>query len=392
MFSFAHFRHSRFLKNLRSVRGFTLTEMGLVVVLAGIMLVPLYSLIFYVTQLRPADDRFESVQEALAEHLRVTGTLPCPAAPALNMDDGTQAAFQAGNCTAGGGVVVTGGVSIGAVPIDSLRAAVNCAPPLVAWTIDVRSALRKSVFNFREVLTGEKGARDGVGGAIASNRGEDTECLSRDYMLDDFGNKLIYAVTNTATVAGFDVFDPALGSIVVQDQNGNLATQSRQVYILVSVGADGKGAFQRDGTPTGIACPGGRDAENCDFANATFVAMPKNDQVGAAFFDDQVDFGIAGFLTEDSFWRWGGVAGTNRDMVFNDNARLILDSDAVPDPGDRVVVERGGVNVAADLVVQGAGRQIDVESNVLVGEDVTATGNVVSPKFCYDPPLTPDCM
>ena len=392
---------------LTSEDGFTLTELILVLALVGIMLVPLYSLIFYIKQLGPQEQRFERIQEALAEHLRVTGTLPCPADPALNMENNDNA-YIAGNCTATGGITIDGGVAIGAVPIDNLRAAVNCTDIATARTLlnftagsDIETALKEGIYSLREVISGEKGQTDGAGNAIGSNRAEDVRCMPRDYMLDEYGHKFIYAVTIAATQTTFDIFNNATGQIRINNQAGLQATNNDQIYALISLGADGKGGRQANGIAYGITCgtpAASLDNENCD-GDATFVAAPKNDQIGANFYDDHIDFGIAGFLTEDSFWRWGNNGTGGRDMILNNNARLILDADTTGmNANDSLFINSGGVGINQNMTVQSGRILVDApttagvnpQANVRVQDKANAASTITSPKFCYEDPLVPD--
>lgn len=386
--------------------GFSLSELALVFVIMGLMIVPLYLIIFQVTKLKPNEARFDIIQEALAEHLRVTGTLPCPADPAVDVDTGAAAFASVAGC-AGGSVVNVSGVSIGAVPIDNLRAALSCGDTglLTGATGDILGALKEGVYGIREVLTGEKGVNDGDGNLIGTRRSEDVRCVQREYLLDDTGSKFVYAVTTAATVAGFDLFDNTVGQIRITDALGNQATINDQLYVVLSVGGDKKGAYQRDGT-LGIPCgfDPGVDIENCDYTVAggednIFVAAPRNDQTGATFYDDRVDFGIAGFFNEDTFWQWGGAGGTGRDMMLGGNARLIVDM-ATPDAADTVanfasaplapdaiVVNSGGVQVDDDLVVNGTA-SLRTIGEVVVGTSSRASGDVTAPAFCYKDSLT----
>ncbi len=393
--------------------GFSITEIAVVLVMITLMMVPLYSILFHIADLKPDNERFEIIQEGLAEHLRVTGTLPCPADMTLDMNAAGGAAYLS-NCA--GAISAAGGdVLIGSVPIDNIRAAVNCADSgLLGATGDALSSLKESVFSISEVLTGEKGATDGEGDAIGTDRAENIRCPLREYLVDENKNKFIYAVTTDATNPGFDMFDTGAGEIIVRDANGNNATTDRQIYILVSVGPDGKGARIGDGFLSGKACnlADGIDAENCD-NDEVFVASPKNDAIGPNYFDDVIDFGIAGFMSEENFWQWGDLNGGGRDVILNTNSRLVIDPvdptqtplADLPDDDDSLYVNRGGIRVEGGLeakaktrynTVTGTnetnGGTVETENSISVTNRSNAKKRVVAKHYCYKDSLVGACV
>lgn len=380
-----------FLKRCKKYEGgFTMAELGFVIVIAGIIMVPIYSIIFYITQIGPDEKRFEVIQRGLAEHLRVTGTLPCPADPTADLDDGA-VSYQA-DC---GGVTSVGGVYIGAVPVENLRAALGCADlGILNVTADVLTSLRNKLLGLREIFT------DGADADGNTYNVDDSLCVPRDYILDEFGNKFIYAVSIDATSPGFNMFTTG-GNVVVEDEAG-IIVDDKQIYVLVSTGKDGKGAYQRDGTRRGVDCGDrpGLDNENCN-EDRTFVAATQANVEGNRFYDDKIDYGIAGFFTEESFWQWGDadMPSGGRDMILNTGTRLLLDPMGTPDLNDALYVNSGGADIKTNLRVEdgGAGGNVNSGNTVEVNEKANAVpeagvgGNVEAPKFCYDPPLTSGC-
>lgn len=393
--------------------GFSLVEMAIVFVLIAVMMIPLYSLLFNITKLRPDNERMEIIQEGLAEYLRVTGTFPCPAPLGLDMDNNDNA-YRA---SCGGAIAVNGAsgaanaVLIGAVPIDDIRAAVGCGDVattgLASFSADVLGSVKDTMYSVREVFVDEtslnvrgKGETDGVGNAVKSDRIDDIRCPLKEYLANEDEHKFIYAVTEDATQIGFDIFNPGgVAEISVLNAAGLVATDENQIYVLIDTGSDGKGSYQRDGTLTGVACDPleGIDAANCDYTDAIFVAAPLNadeQTTPANFYDDVIDFDISGFMSEQSFWQWGTDSGGNRNMILNNSARLVIDpidptnadTDHLPDADDALVVNRGRIYVEEDVMIKGAADSstVNIEAaDVANSERINTKNEVVSDRFCY---------
>ena len=116
--------------------------------------------------------------------------------------------------------------------------------------------------------------------------------LSQEYALDEWGNKLEYAVTIALTSAG--TYGAGTGTIQASDGNGtNLTTPANTAQFLVySHGRDQKGAYPASGTAPAVSCAGSaqKDAENCD-DDAVFYEAPTAKYRGvadASFSDDVV--------------------------------------------------------------------------------------------------------
>ena len=399
----------QFLKNNR---GFSLVELGIVLVIGAVMTIPIYTLLFYVSDLKPTDERMEIIQEALAEHLRVTGTLPCPADITADATSGASA-YQA---SCGGAISVSGGSTlIGAVPIANLKVAVDCARNdggLVSLTTDTATALKDSIYSLGEIFTGTNLRTQFDGSTLESTKAENVRCPLNEYIADERDNKFIYAVSTAATNTTYDIFNPnaTAGGVTIQDTSGNVLSNN-QPYVLISLGDDGKGGYGRNGTIIGDACgTSDADSENCDYDDNIFVAAPHNPS-SANYYDDNVDYNIASFMQEDSFWSWGDVAGTSRDMILNPRAMLVLgprdDASAglAVEDDDGVVVNRGGVLVSGDLDVH-AQKFFDGSSQSVNGGNLISSGDVVatsqetnirnyavSGRYCYESSksLTTEC-
>jgi len=119
--------------------------------------------------------------------------------------------------------------------------------------------------------------------------------LPDSYAADSWGNKLTYAVSITHVSKVSSVADSD-GPITVNYGDraggaGNYALTTKAVFIVISHGPDGKGAYPLLGTAVGTACgaTNNNDVENCNDADATFYDTAYNDGANAnQFFDDYV--------------------------------------------------------------------------------------------------------
>lgn len=400
---------------LKKNSGFSLVELGIALIISGILIVPIYALMVYVVTLKPTDDRMAVIQEALAEHVRVTGTLPCPANLSLDIDSNTDAyrGQSTGDiCT---GSISNGNVYIGAVPIQNLKVVTDCASndnsdvPLAS---DAVTALKDSVYSMAEIFTGKKFAS---GLHSESTKAENVRCPLNEYIMDEHGHKFIYAVSTKAVKSGFDAYTPLDNGygVEVRDINNNIISEN-QPYILVDLGPDGKGGYDRHGTKNGGSCgTSDADSENCDYDD-TFVASSENLASGS-YYDDIVDYNIGGFLQENNFWNWTNNGGSTSNVALNQHVMLTID---LADPNntastlpalaadDGVVVNRGGILTQGDLTVHAQEHIASTAYNIIDGGNVTANEHLdatvnetniknisLSAQYCYsaDLALTPEC-
>lgn len=129
---------------------------------------------------------------------------------------------------------------------------------------------------------------------------------------DKYGNRYLYAVTesNTSTTGFATAAND--GVIRVQDLNGNPITTTAS-FVVVSPGENGLGAYKFATGAIPTACGGtGEDAENCN-NDGVFADGRYNDGSTAAnYFDDTVSFTPkfvlqAGGTSTDGLWRANGV-------------------------------------------------------------------------------------
>lgn len=228
-------------KKDQQIAGFTLFEMTVVMIIAGIVLALLgATLLAYNNEnrIKTTEIRSEEIQKALSRYLVANGRYPCVARRDLGADD---AAFgreitticNAGNVT---GTVNAGNVRIGAVPTRTLN-------------------------------------------------------LPDTFAADGWGRKFTFAVTKALATNGSYRSDSGVISIV---NSSNVVFFPSAHYVIVSHGATGIGAraftYENSGTAIeAVPCTGaGLDAENCndnEVFMSTLINTTKNDP---AFFDDYV--------------------------------------------------------------------------------------------------------
>ncbi len=418
-------RHKNHYKSkAKRCAGFSLIELAIVILVASLAVTPLYKMLL----VKPLDEGTEMTRilSGLSEHLRVHGTLPCPAR--LDLDTNNANYSTEGDCTANAGVTVVNGMAIGAVPTDTLKVAMDCLDFFEtdnerATALDLivgNSVARKSMASVRDTLVaGSSDAKLDI-----------TGCIADSDIIDKYGNKFLYAVDISATTAPVNagaVFDRNAPSsnILVQDIGGASVTAINPNFIVLSHGQDGNGGFDKDGNAI-FPCGANLDSQNCN-NNGTFLNIPARIINTATYFDDTMDFSLAGYEREEDYWNWAGNAGA-RDLSFSnpalgaDASRMIIDTPTGIDnttAADKLVVNNG------DLEVNGATGEIavDVEINatqniIATLGDITATdGNLTvndpggtgngnidadgditsvtqfnSPIFCYEPynPATSD--
>lgn len=409
-------------KTYKNQRGFSSVELALVILTSGLLLGALLTAMRsnHVVEQYRIEKVFDHIQAAMAEHLRVYGYYPCPADPTLALG---VAGYSTGNCAAGGLTVDATGfddgdgppgpVLIGSVPIASLNQALNCVGANrgnAADTDDLFSPAFQDELNDAAQIAFDSAGSHAATDARSNMSVERVTCLSDEFMLDNFGNKITYAVTEYSTdrvglpaapgaPPGVLMFNSACGGqscggIRILDQNGNLAAQDSVHYVLVSHGPDEQGTYSNRGVPgTGAnACGGGGlDDENCD-GDETFRIMPYAQmQTGdeAGHFDDYVSYSIHGYEREDEMWNWAGdisLTSGGRSLVLGEEYWGLKIGVDYSSPND-FLIKTGPADQWERLKVYG---------NMLADDDggadtgkVTAKGAFVAPRYCYTPGSSP---
>jgi len=201
------------VRNYHEEKGFTIIELAIVMVISSVLFVTVATAINHLFGLgqQTETQRMSYVTVALSEHLRVSGTLPCPAD--INLDSHHKDYGRA-DCNAAGVKIVNGqnggNVLIGSLPIVDLRIAVGCdeerglESSLNNDSADVLSDASgmQSVIelfrNFQKPEDSKTSTRIYDSDAL-SNRMNNIKCLGNEYVLDTNGLKYIYAVSEFAT-------------------------------------------------------------------------------------------------------------------------------------------------------------------------------------------------
>ncbi len=169
-------------------------------------------------------------------------------------------------------------------------------------------------------------------GAIPTN----TLDISNDLMIDEYGNRLTYAVTlgltgpnddqlllpnldPPAVIREYKETDPVSGTVVTKTANTE--------FIIVSHGADGAGSYTAQGVPNGTACrtttnPGDGDSLNCSW-QTTFSATFRDEanNFASIFGDDAYDDMAVHSLGENDGW-WQATGGAGSDIVNRNPANI----------------------------------------------------------------------
>lgn len=270
----------------KSASGFTLIEIALVVIIAGLITGAAFDL--YKVHRADRDDlatreNIDIAREALNEFFALQGRYPCPANPGLgpmdpNYGEEVCRNYGAGNpcpvglfCTEVGSRDANNNgapdpVTIGALPAKTLRNFINAAP------------------------------------------------ITTRHMIDGHGSKFTYAVSELMTEQTYSLLTPAnsqLGAIDLRDENDRSIIEPEKSihFVVLSHGRNRKGAHLLDGTQLG-GCTGivlgtpttptpGNDfgsgldpeLENCDNNDAVFVSGLRSfsNQEGQ-YFDDTLVF------------------------------------------------------------------------------------------------------
>lgn len=242
---------------LTSKDGFSLVEMAIVLVVIALITGSIMSV--GVSQIDAAQkaqtlNKMKAIEQALAGYLRINGRIPCPASSTLpigNADFGIE--YCTGTSSVGSGNTL---VVQGAVPVVTLQ-------------------------------------------------------LPNDFMFDGWGNRFTFVITQAFAGSGSNYGTPtttyyfgnsSAGQITVRDASGGSRT-SQAVYVLISHGANGAGAWIKGG--------GGQQpvSTNTDEANnSQSTALGNFDQIfvqeeTGEVFDDLVSYKMTWQLIREA----GGV-------------------------------------------------------------------------------------
>lgn len=313
------------MRPAKTTSGFSLIELCIVLVIAGLLLAVVAQVYMIYAQKKSLSDTFArqtSISAAIARFYAENGRYPCPAIPSLGRYD---ANVGREHCPA-------------AVPAMGACDAGLC-----------RAAGRDTDLdgNPNAVLIGD------VPFVTLSIAMTDT--------YDGWGRKFSYAVTELLTSNA--TFNEGIGAIgVVKEDGVSLVNPADSAHlVIVSTGQDGKGGYLPDGGLFAPCATAQLDGENCD-ADARFMSGLRADAAGPSHFDDIMQYKI---WTMSSLWSF---APSNPNNIYNRNPGNVGVGTTTPQQkldvngnirADEAHVERlcdnAGLNCFAPGIIGGAG-------------------------------------
>ncbi len=413
----------------RPVYGFTLFELVVFILIAGLLLTMLVSFtkIYLKQEQRNANEEaIRDIQTALDQFYGLTGYYPCPAGPRYALgaaDHGKELRFvspdtppdaaiippgpaRLGRCKAGPGgqaaqplLGVPSGVS-GAVRVDGFRVDsgtgtfVNIAPPGAPNATNNIKNPDGSPVGDRTVFIGD------IPYVTINETFENNPSVSGlkplplSKTVDAFGQKFIYAVS--APMTHIDTYDLEKPNITVRKLNYRFTTLADQTvananrstpYLIVSSGADRLGTRNVQGlSPNAALCAGAvagtnqfSRRENCNsdaiflmtmgtnanLSYTTAAATAANNFAGAKYFDDILSYNA---YTESAFWE--KTKDSPSDMNNSNSGNVGIGREP---------------NALFKLDVQGKSRADKLVSQEICSQDAVV-GAVFTPEGnCFDP-------
>jgi prepilin-type N-terminal cleavage/methylation domain-containing protein len=318
-------------KKIARQKGFSILE--LVVVLGVIALISGAGLTMATGAIKAADrvatqERLNTIKLALDSFAKTYGYLPCPANRIIvptNTNFGIESRTGTA-CTAigGGGMVSSGSIWIGAVPVRTLGLPDNYAGD--AWggklTYSVSAGVAANPTSYSTAPTQELAVRHGT--ISASNKlGNNRDLISGGTASNNGGNLRVTFASTTDPIFGRTItttdrayissasykgsFTPSAVTATTVDfasipfsaadsgvRIAWLTHNGGKAYAVVSHGADGRGAIPINGTtiPASKACnTSATDGENCDDDSIFLDGFFNDGSQASLFFDDYVVYG-----------------------------------------------------------------------------------------------------
>lgn len=355
-------------------KGFSLFEMALVITITGLIIAGAAQ--YYVIYVKQSKDdvTFENIQlmkTAIAEFYTDRGRYPCPTDPTLPPSDPDYGKEMCPGKSVGG--VAVPAIAVGSCwhglcrvqsvrQIDTNGDGTDDPQTVLIGAFPIRNILRDMVADPSDV-----NIADGV----------DQMPVDIDFpgaqTLDAWKNKLIYAVTESMTDGV--TYNNNLGAVTIKDEFNEslLEPDDSAHYAIVSLGENGRGAYNAEGNYVGEDCdtstvpavydpmnPSIASQQSIEFENcnndSVFKSALKNEILGDLFNDDMTAFEV---WAATELWAPSPI---NPNNVYNVNIGNV--GVGVTDPGQRL-------EIAGDLQAS------DVLSKRLCDN---STGT-----YCFDP-------
>lgn len=268
-------RNHRLRRTLRKIQGFSLLELSIVLTVMSIMLSSAITIAIKKTDAdreEQTDERMEIIKMALSEFVRVNKRMPCPAQGSLALTNANfglelvtkNAANDVADCdTADHGR--TAAVSIGVVPVRSLGLADEVM--MDGWGRRISYVVDEVYINNHLASDSSKGTCDGV--SIANCSGFNEDC-------------------DGSTDTDCFWYDTA-GGITIGSNAGASDISTETVYVLISYGENGHGAYPRNGgTLIDVSSTDAEELENAEEGvsfDVNFVTKTSTDT-----YDDIIEY------------------------------------------------------------------------------------------------------
>jgi prepilin-type N-terminal cleavage/methylation domain-containing protein len=246
------------MKNKANSRGFSLIELSVAIAVLGVIIyttLAVFAERSAIDKVAVTERKMDVIEKAIHLYFKTNADLPCAADGTFAL---THAAFAVEDCAVNNFGLSVSGVVSGVVPTRTLN-------------------------------------------------------LPDDYMFDGWGRRFTYFVTTASTVGSM-----AVGNMIINDRVPLEITSvpnNRAVYVLISHGENGVGAWRRNGgatrTPSVAATTSVHELENAAVdisgalsgANITFRDDLINDELAATaadYFDDIVRWKTKGMIDYDA--------------------------------------------------------------------------------------------
>ena len=318
--------------------GFTLLEAAIIITVLSLIMAPFFGYLanrHSKRELVKQEEAHKQITAALAVFVAENNRYPCPADPALPIDN---TAFGFEVACAGTGVVQ------GALPVRTLRLPASAAFNRYGWqymyAVDQEEAGRLKSASPLEIIVQLDVNDNGILGETSPGTNDDDITDTNSDGIPDSPN----------------LFVP---------------------FMIVNPGKDGKGSRNDNGGATPLVACGTTafDSENCD-GNTLFYDLkpsPQNNTALAAHYDDTLIYSLA--REESTFWQVDSTIDNNGTANISTRAGGGVGIGvATPNAGTKLHINNGNLRVNGDTT--NATDRVNVMQDVNTTLDVQIDGNL----------------
>tara|TARA_B100001179_G_C18585728_1_gene402121 strand:+ start:919 stop:1875 length:957 start_codon:yes stop_codon:yes gene_type:complete len=198
--------------------------------------------------------------------------------------------------------------------------------------------------------------------------------LSQSYASNQYGWKHLYYVGSSETNAG--TYNDA-NSLTINFEGGGNTESS---FIVINVGADGKGSNNENGVAGPVCGSTAIDSENCDddtdFSDATTAKLSNINDSG--YFDDKLAYSTA--REDTTHWKSSKSSPSDGNVHISirkaGGVSIGTETSGAPvDPGSyKLMVKGGNVRINGDTTTTNPTGELKVNQKVVSDRDVQTTG------------------